>query len=218
MDGNRRWAKAHGLDLLKGHQQVAETIIGTLVRHAIKRGVQYLTLWAFSTENWQRSQMEVAGLMQLFRKAFGEENGELQELGVRLNIIGNLSQFPEDIQTGVRAQLEATAHNSAITVTIALGYGGRDEIVRSVQKIVSQGAKSTDITTNLITQNLDTAGLPEPDLLIRTGGEQRLSGFLPWQSVYAELYFTPTLMPDFDVVAFDAALADYSKRKRRFGT
>lgn len=218
MDGNRRWAKAHGLDLLKGHQQVAETIIGTLVKHAIKRGVQHLTLWAFSTENWQRSQAEVVGLMQLFRKAFGEENGELQELGVKLNIIGDLSQFPEDIQAGIKARLEATAHNTAITVTIALGYGGRDEIVRSVQKILLQGAKSTDITPELITKNLDTASLPEPDLLIRTGGEQRLSGFLPWQSVYAELYFTPIFMPDFDATAFDDALTDYSKRKRRFGT
>lgn len=218
MDGNRRWAKAHGLDLLKGHQRVAETIIGTLVKHAIKRGVQYLTLWAFSTENWRRSQVEVAGLMQLFRKAFGEENGELQELGVKLNTIGDLSQFPEDIQEGIKARLEATAKNSVITVTIALGYGGRDEIVRSVQKIVLQGAKSTDITPDLVAQNLDTAGLPDPDLLIRTGGEQRLSGFLPWQTVYAELYFTPIFMPDFDATAFDDALTDYSKRKRRFGT
>lgn len=217
MDGNRRWATNHGFDLLKGHQKVAEEIIGTLVKHAISRGVQYLTLWAFSTENWQRSQTEVAGLMQLFRKAFGEENGELQKLGVKLNVIGNLSQFPEDIQAGVKAQLEATSHNTAITVTIALGYGGRDEIVRSVQKILLQGVKSADITPELISQNLDTSNLPEPDLLIRTGGEQRLSGFLPWQSVYAELYFTPTFMPDFDAAAFDAALADYSKRKRRFG-
>lgn len=217
MDGNRRWATSHGLDLLKGHQKVAEEVTGALVQQAIARGVQYLTLWAFSTENWKRSQTEVAGLLQLFRSAFGQENGQLQKLGVKLNVIGDLSSFPEDIQTGVRKQIEATAHNTALTVTIALGYGGRDEIARAVQKIVLQGAKPSDITPELITRNLDTAALPDPDLLIRTGGDQRLSGFLPWQSIYAELYFTPTFMPDFTAAAFDAALAEFARRQRRFG-
>lgn len=217
MDGNRRWASKQGLDLLQGHRKVAEETIGTLVRHAILRGVTQLTLWAFSTENWQRSQTEVTGLMQLFRTAFGQENGELQQLGVRLAVIGDLAQFPADIQSGVQAQIRATAHNTGLTLTIALGYGGRDEIVRAVKKVLLQGTKLSGITPELISQNLDTAHLSDPDLIIRTGGEQRLSGFLPWQSVYSELYFTQTLMPDFDATAFDAALTEYAKRQRRFG-
>lgn len=218
MDGNRRWARAHGLQILQGHQKVAQEIIKRLVRQAIKRGVKYLTLWAFSTENWQRDKSELTGLMALFREAFGQNAKELHELGVKLNLIGDLDAFPADIQTGVKNWLDKTSRNDNITVTLALGYGGRDEILRAIKKLVNSQVPAAEITEVKISQTLDTTGLPDPDLIIRPGGEKRLSGFLTWQSVYSELYFTSTLMPDFDEVAFDQALAEFDSRTRRFGT
>jgi undecaprenyl diphosphate synthase len=218
MDGNRRWAKAHGLQILQGHQKVAREIIKRLVKQSIKRGVKYLTLWAFSTENWHRDKTEIQGLMALFRESFGQNATELHELGVKLNLIGDLESFPPDIQAGVKNWLEKTNQNKTITVTLALGYGGRDEILRAVKKLIVAKTSGLEITEDLISQTLDTAGLPDPDLIIRPGGEKRLSGFLTWQSVYSELYFSPILMPDFDEAAFDAALAEYTQRARRFGT
>lgn len=218
MDGNRRWAKLHGLEIFQGHQKVAREVIKKLVKLAVKRGVKYLTLWAFSTENWQRDQVEVAGLMKLFREAFGQNSQELHDLGVKLNVIGDIAAFPSDIQAGVKSWLGKTAQNQAITLTLALGYGGRDELTRAVKKLMAAGLTEDQVTAEKISQTLDTANLPDPDLIIRPGGEQRLSGFLAWQAVYAELYFSSILMPDFDETAFDQALTEYDRRTRRFGT
>jgi undecaprenyl diphosphate synthase len=220
MDGNRRWAKQQGLQLLQGHQKVARELIERLARHAIARKISLLTLWAFSTENWQRETEEVNGLMELFREAFQMNASKLHEAGVRLAVIGDLTKFPSDIQQGVSEWLKKTANNTALTVVFALNYGGRDELVRGVKKIVSQGTAAAEVTEQVVVQALDTAqfgALANVDLLIRPGGEQRLSGFLPWQSTYAELYFTPVLMPDFTEVEFDQALAEFQQRQRRFG-
>ncbi len=214
MDGNRRWAKLHGLQALQGHDYVSEKVIEPLVDRCIELGIPYLTLWAFSTENWKREQNEVEGLMQLFRKAFHKNSERLFERGVKLNTIGDLSRFPEDIQQGIQAWLEKSKDNTNITVTFALNYGGRDEIVRAVKKMIEAKA---DINETELSQQLDTAEMPDPDLIIRPGGEQRLSGYLTWQSVYSELYFTDVLMPDFSSAELDKAIEEYYQRQRRFG-
>jgi undecaprenyl diphosphate synthase len=221
MDGNRRWARQKGFQLLKGHEYVANTVIENLVDRCVERGIPYLTLWAFSTENWQRDQQEVQGILTLFRQAFSKSSRELHEKGVRLRVIGDVSRFPKDIRENIEFWLNETSRNTNITVTFALNYGGRDELYRMVKKVaqqVSDGLLAVEhITPELITDNLDTAGLPDPDLIIRPGGEKRLSGYLPWQGVYAELYFTDVLMPDFDGDQLDVALAEYAHRSRRFG-
>lgn len=215
MDGNRRWARQHALSVVKGHEKVANQVIEELVAHCVKRGIPYLTLWAFSTENWQRDAAEVDGIMTIFRQAFTKSAARMYELGVRLNYIGDLVAFPADIQQHVSEWVEKSQVNSKITLTFALNYGGRDELVRAVNKLLASGA--TTVSQADISAALDTAGLPDPDLIIRPGGEQRLSGFLPWQSVYSEWYFTEVLMPDFSPVELDKALEDYAGRARRFG-
>ncbi|HYD34908.1 MAG TPA: polyprenyl diphosphate synthase [Vitreimonas sp.] len=215
MDGNRRWAKQHKLEALRGHEYVANQVIEPLVEHCIARGVKYLTLWAFSTENWGREKSEVEGLMNLFRHAFTKNAEQLHAKGVRLNTIGDLSRFPIDIHDNIQKWLETSKNNQRITVTFALNYGGRDELVRAINHLLAEGAKT--ISAEEISAHLDTAAMPDPDLIIRPGGEQRLSGLLPWQSVYAELYFTDVLMPDFSPAELDKALAEYGHRARRFG-
>lgn len=215
MDGNRRWARAHKLEVLKGHTYVADKVIQPLVEHCIKKRIKYITLWAFSTENWSRDREEVQGLMNLFRSAFTKNAAELHEKGVRLNTIGDLERFPKDLQRSITEWLAKTAENDKITVTFALNYGGRDEIVRAVNNLELAGKV---VTADTLSAALDTAGMPDPDLIIRPGGEQRLSGFLPWQAVYAELYFTSVLMPDFTPAELDKALAEYAHRQRRFGS
>jgi undecaprenyl diphosphate synthase len=209
MDGNRRWAKQHGLAIIKGHRKVAEEMIERLADFAIVQKVEYLTLWAFSTENWQRSSDEVTGIMDLFRETFATSAERLHKKGVRVAVIGDMSRFPKDIQDGVNFWVNETKSNQKLTVTFALNYGGRDEISRAIKT----GGEDFE-------QFLDTKkmiNLPDPDLLIRPGGEKRLSGFLTWQTVYTELYFTDVLMPDFDEKEFKLALEDYAQRQRRFG-
>ncbi len=221
MDGNRRWARQQGLDATEGHRYVANEVIKDLAERAIERRVDYLTLWAFSTENWHRPQQEVDAIMSLFREAFDKSAEQLHEQGVRLEMIGDLSRFPEDIQENVRQWMEETSENDTITVTFALNYGGRDEILRAVRglaKDVLHEEVSLDaIDKDTFSEYLDTAGTPDPDLIIRPGGEQRLSGFLPWQAEYSEYYFTDTLMPDFTPERFDEALEEFARRQRRFG-
>lgn len=214
MDGNRRWAKQHKLQALQGHEYVANKVIEPLVERCIDHHIPYLTLWAFSTENWRRDPQEVEGLMNLFREAFTRNAKRLHEQGVRLNAIGDLSKFPQDIQENVAKWLDLSKKNTRITVTFALNYGGRDEIVRAVQKMVDQ---KKEISEENLSHCLDAQTLPDPDLIIRPGGEQRLSGFLPWQSVYAELYFTDVLMPDFNTSELDKAVTEFQHRARRFG-
>ncbi len=209
MDGNRRWARRNGLAIIKGHRKVAEEMIERLADFCILKGIKYLTLWAFSTENWQRPEEEVSGIMDLFRETFATSAERLHKKGVRVAIIGNLSRFPKDIQDGVNFWLNETEKNQELTVTFALNYGGRDELIRAVRQGGANFEKFLD-TKKLV-------DLPDPDLLIRPGGEKRLSGFLTWQSVYSELYFTDVLMPDFDEAEFNKALEDYASRQRRFG-
>lgn len=206
MDGNRRWAKAKGLPAIAGHAYAVENTTEALIERAGEMGVKYLTMWAFSTENWGRPDDEVSGLMNLFRKALETKVTKFIAKGARLRMIGDMSRFSADIQAGMKKAMAASEQNDKINVTFALNYGGRDEIRRAVQK----GGGDFE-------NQLDTAGMPDPDLIIRTGGDYRLSGFLMWQAAYSELYFTDTLFPDFTPEKLDAAVEEYQRRQRRFG-
>lgn len=217
MDGNRRWAKKNKLKALQGHAYVTNHVIEPLVDRCVELGIPYLTLWAFSTENWKRESSEVEGLMELFRKAFAKNAEDLHKKGVKLNVIGDMSKFPKDIQKGVQYWIDLSQKNTSITVTFALNYGGRDEILRAMHTASENGVDFETITQEEFSQYLDTKTLPDPDLIIRTGGEQRLSGYLPWQSVYAELYFTPVFMPDFSPEELNKAVEEFQSRQRRFG-
>lgn len=217
MDGNRRWARLHKLEALQGHQYVTDKVIEPLVDACVEFGVPYLTLWAFSTENWKRDNDEVMGLMKLFRKAFSKSVEDLHKKGVRLNYIGDLKKFPEDIQQSVEKWMEISKNNTKITVTFALNYGGQDEILRAIKKAYEDGVDFQTLSPQQFSQYLDTKDIPDPDLLIRPGGEQRLSGYLPWQSVYTELYFTDVLMPDFGREELLKSIEEYGVRSRRFG-
>jgi undecaprenyl diphosphate synthase len=215
MDGNRRWARKRNLPLMTGHTKGYNNI-EPIIKHALSKGISYITFWAFSTENWNRDPSEVAYLMNIFRKLFKSSlMKRLKKEGVRIQILGDMSRFPQDIQQGVHEVIADTQMNDRIVVSIALNYGGRDEIIRAVQKIIAD--QTQQITEDLFAQYLFTKDIPEPDMIIRTGGEQRLSGFLPWQSVYSELYFTEKYWPEFSADDFDAALSEYSSRERRFG-
>lgn len=208
MDGNRRWAREHKLPILEGHRRVANHVLEKLVEHAAKRGIKYMTFWAFSTENWKRTETEVSGIMRILAASLKPFGKKMVEKGVKLQVIGDLSKIDEKLRKGIAEVVEKTKHNTRITVTIALNYGGRDEIRRAVR-----WAKNK----NDFEKYLDTAGIPDPDFIIRTGGEQRLSGFLLWQSQYSELYFPEFLMPDFTPERLDEAIEEFGSRKRRFG-
>ena len=220
-DGNRRWAKNHGLEATLGHKQAALRVFEPLVDTALKIGIKYLTFWVFSTENWHRSPVEVEALLQLLRQQLAAYTRRLSEKNVRIRIIGDITKFPEDIQKKLIDAVEKTKHFSELTVVFALNYGGRDEITRVMQKladdIATQKIAVGSISSELIETYLDTAGVPDPDLIIRTGGEQRLSGFLPWQSVYSEFIFTDTFFPDLTPELFTELLSQYAARQRRFG-
>ncbi len=213
MDGNRRWAKEHGLPVLSGHQKVADEILEPLVEHAAKRGISYITFWAFSTENWNRDAKEVEGIMRIFRHTIGKRWQRLHEKGVRVRVIGDIARFAPDIQKALADVMEQTAHNKKITAIFALNYGGRDEILRAIRLLNDQ----EEITEKTFSLHLDTRDIPDPDIIVRTSGEQRLSGFLPWQSTYSELYFPSWHMPDFTPTRLDDVIEEYQTRQRRFG-
>lgn len=215
MDGNRRWATQQGLNILKGHEFVVENVVENLIERCGELGIPYLTLWVFSTENWKRDKTEVKGLMQLFRNALKTKVERFIAKGAKLNWIGDIGAFPQDIQDGLESARKASAHNTKITVTYALNYGGRDEILRAIRYLSPEQAKN--LTEEQFGQLLDTKDLPDPDLIIRTGGEKRMSGFMAWQATYAEYYFTDTLMPDFTPEKLEEAIDDYQQRRRRFG-
>ncbi len=218
MDGNRRWAREHNLPILAGHQRVADEILEPLVEYAANRGIKYITFWAFSTENWQRDKREVEGIMRIFRHVIKNRWARLHEKGVRIRAIGDISKFSSDIRESLEKVVEQTKHNTKITAVFALNYGGRDEVIRAVNNVISDRlSDNRKLTPDTFSSFLDTAGMPDPDLIIRTGGEQRLSGFLPWQSQYSELYFPSWYMPDFTPERLDEAIEEYSSRKRRFG-
>ncbi len=216
MDGNRRWARAHGVSELEGHAAGVEAI-RRVVRHAVVRGLPVLTLYAFSRENWARSDEEVGGLFELLEAAIRSETPELRAQGVRVRLLGRADELPDATRRSIESGLDATGQGSRLVLNIAVNYAGRTELVDAVRRIVASGIAPERIDESTISSVLYTAGLPDPDLVIRTGGEQRLSNFLVWQAAYAEYYFCPDLWPDFGPEAFDAAILEFARRTRRFG-
>jgi len=217
MDGNGRWAKKRFLPRVAGHVKGVD-LLREMVRACLERGVQYLTLFAFSSENWRRPQDEVTLLMQLFVKALEQEVEKLDRNGVRLRVIGDLAPFEPRLRELISQAEEKTAGNSRLNLTIAANYGGRWDITQAVnQMLAAQPEKRAAWNESDLESHLSMNFAPEPDLFIRTGGEERISNFLLWQLAYTELYFTPTLWPDFDTAEFDKAIASYQKRERRFG-
>ena len=216
MDGNRRWARQRGLDELEGHPAGVEAIRGVL-RHARRRGIRVLTLYAFSRENWARSDDEVTALFGLLEAAIRNETPELRAQGVRVRMIGRTHELPDETRASIDDALAATSDGAEMLLNIAFNYAGRTELVDAVRSIVASGASADQVDEATIAAALYTAGSPDPDLVIRTGGEQRLSNFLIWQAAYAELVTTDTLWPDFDAAELDVALQEYASRQRRFG-
>ena len=216
MDGNRRWARARGLSELEGHAAGVEAIRG-LLRHAVRRGVPVLTLYAFSRENWARPDDEVSGLFGLLEGAIRSETDELRREGVQVRLLGRQDELPAETRRSLESALAATAGGDRLVLNVAFNYAGRTELVDAVPGIWRRAGSPRRDRRGGRVRALYTAGLPDPDLVIRTGGEQRLSNFLIWQSAYAELYVSPLLWPDFDAEAFDAALLEFASRTRRFG-
>ena len=216
MDGNGRWAHQRGLPRLMGHRAGTENI-RRIVHACVENDVKYLTVYAFSTENWNRPDSEVQGLMRILAEVIERETPELDREGVQIRHLGHMENVPVALQNAIRYSLETTKNNSRLILSVCFNYGGRDDIVRAVRKMLAEGVRPEDITEETISKNLDTGGMPDPDLIIRTAGEMRLSNFLLWQAAYAEYYSTPTTWPDFDKDAFYEALAEYSRRHRKFG-
>jgi undecaprenyl diphosphate synthase len=216
MDGNRRWARQRHLPAIAGHRAGVETIRKTL-RAARERGVEYLTLYSFSTENWTRDPDEVTGLMALLEETIRRETKTLIEDEVKLRVIGRLGQLSERLQTAIAGAVEATSGGTRGVMTLAFNYGGRAEIVDAVRRLVADGLAPDQVDEAAIAQRLYAPDHPDPDLLVRTGGELRVSNFLLWEVAYAEMWATEVLWPDFSVADLDAALASYAKRERRFG-
>ena len=217
MDGNGRWAKKRGLPRLAGHKAGGDNIYPT-VKCFIDCEVKYLTLYAFSTENWNRPTIEVSGLINLLAQKIESEVKRFHQDNIRLLHIGKESNLPETLQQRLSAAVALTRNNSAFTLCFAFDYGGRDEIVRAARSIINAGTSDHALNEAEFSKYLFTSDIPDPDLIIRTGGEIRLSNFLLWQSAYSELYFTPVLWPDFNQKDIEKALLEYKHRKRRFGT
>ncbi len=220
MDGNGRWAQARGLSRSDGHRHGLDSL-RRMIRHAVRIGLEYVTIYSFSSENWNRPETEVSFLMSLLRRFVQRDLSEIHQANVRIRVIGDR----EGLEPGIRQLLveaeQLTRTNSGMTLVVAFNYGARDEITRAVRSIaqdVATGAIEPDaVTQEMIGDRLDTSGIPDPDLIIRTSGEMRLSNFLMWQAAYSEFYFCECHWPEFDEAAFDKALADYSSRERRFG-
>ena len=217
MDGNGRWAKRRFLPRMAGHKRGVETV-RKVVGACGDRGVEYLTLFAFSSENWRRPAEEVSFLMRLFVLALEQEVGKLHENGIRFRVIGDLSRFEPELARLIRGAEELTANNERLTLTVAANYGGRWDIVQAVQRMLAERPeRASCFGESDLLPYFALSHAPEPDLFIRTGGEQRISNFVLWQLAYTELYFTDILWPDFDAVALDHAIASYQRRERRFG-
>lgn len=223
LDGNGRWAKAHGLPRSLGHRQGCETL-EQIVEDCARLGVQYLTVYGFSTENWKRSEEEVGALMSLFRLYMKKLIRVANENNVRARMIGERSRFAPDIREGIDRLETETSGNTGMTFVFAVNYGSRDEILRAVRRYTAEAVREgrteeeiAALSEAAFSGYLDTAGMPDPDLVIRTSGEQRLSNYLLWQCAYAEYYFTPVLWPDFDRAELLRAIGEYNRRSRRFG-
>ena len=217
MDGNGRWARNRHLPRVAGHRKGADAVRAT-VRGCAERGVEFLTLFAFSSENWRRPAEEVSFLMDLFVTALEQEVAKLHENGIRFRVIGELSRFESRIQTLIREAEALTAANTRLTLTVAANYGGRWDLMQAIERMLANRAEGArGFSEQDLSAHLAMSYAPEPDLFIRTGGEQRISNFLLWQLAYTELYFTDTLWPDFDGAALERAIQSYRKRERRFG-
>ena len=217
MDGNRRWAAAHGLPSIAGHVQGVEAI-KPIVRAAPDHGIEVLSLYVFSQENWRRTEDEVSGLFGLVDGAVRENTDELVAQGVRVRVIGRLHEVPEEIRRSIQRAEDRTQDGTRMMLNIAFNYSGRTEIIDVVRALLAARVSPPDVDEDRVERNLYTWGQPDVDLLIRTGGEQRTSNFLLWQSAYAELVFTPKLWPDFSEADLDAALVEFANRHRRFGS
>ena len=220
MDGNGRWAKSRHQSRFMGHRAGVKSV-EKIVKHCVKCEVEVLSLFAFSSENWRRPTKEVSLLMELFAVALKQQTKRIHKNNTRLRVIGDISKFSKSLQKQIEEAETITENNTGLTINVAANYGGRWDITRSVKQLaerVMEGSlKLEDITEQQITQGLITADLPEPDLFIRTGGEQRVSNFMLWQMAYTEFYFTDTLWPDFDEQVLDTAIASFNQRERRFG-
>lgn len=220
MDGNGRWAQARGLPRIYGHQE-GKRNVKRIVRHAANLGIKYLSLFAFSTENWKRPKEEVNGLMEILRLGLQEERPEFIREGISVVFFGDRSKLPREVLEEMELTESLTASNDRLYLAFAINYSGRDDILRAVKRISQKVARGeidiSEIDDRLISQELDTRNFPDPDLIIRTSGELRISNFFLWQSAYSEFYFTSVLWPDFDEKEFDLAIEAYQSRKRRFG-
>ncbi len=216
MDGNGRWAQARGLPRLAGHRAGTQNL-RRIIEACVEFGIRYLTIYAFSTENWARPRDEVEGLMGILEEVIDREVPELHAQGVQIRHIGALEGIRPELQRKIQQAVELTRANQRLVLVVAFNYGGRAEIVHAVRRILAEGRRADEIDEETFAQYLYTAGLPDPDLVIRTSGEQRISNFLLWQTAYSEWYFTPVYWPDFDKTELRKALEEYSRRERRFG-
>nr|WP_307992454.1 isoprenyl transferase [uncultured Niameybacter sp.] len=220
MDGNGRWAKEKGLSRNEGHRK-GTAVVKKIIKHAEDLGIEYITLYAFSTENWKRPADEVEGLMNLLRQYLKQNIKDGKKKNGRFRVIGDRHGLPADIQAQIEELESITKDKTGIRIQIAINYGGRDELIRATRKMIEtlqkEGRSIQDVNEEYFEEFLDTAGIPDPDLMIRTSGEMRTSNYLPWQLAYSEFYFTPCLWPDFTVRDFDKALEEFGNRKRRFG-
>lgn len=216
MDGNGRWAKKHGLPRIQGHRKGVENI-RNIVRIAMINKIQYLTLYAFSTENWSRPASEVHGLIELLASVIDRETKELHKQNIRIKHLGRTENLSQNLQISIQKAVEITKNNIGLTLNVAFDYGGRNELLEAAKKIIKDKVNPDLLDETSFEKYLYSSGIPDPDLIIRTAGEMRLSNFLLWQAAYSEYYFTKTLWPDFDEIDMDKALSEYYKRKRQFG-
>ena len=216
MDGNGRWALSHGKPRLAGHRAGTENL-RRIIRASVDFNVAYLTIYAFSTENWHRPPAEVQGLMHIMEDVIDRELDELNEEGVRLRHLGRLEKLGSKLRRKVQHAVDLTKNNTRLNLNIAFNYGGRDEIIYAVQNMIREGISADDVNIDMMSKYLFTAGIPDPDLIIRTSGELRTSNFLIWQSAYAEWYITPTYWPDFDRQEYAKAIETFAQRDRRYG-
>ncbi len=216
MDGNGRWAEKRGLPRLAAHRAGVERI-RSIIKYLDESGVKYLTLYSFSTENWNRPEEEVQGLFSLLEETIDKETPELNRRGAKIRHLGRMEELPEELQQSINRAISLTHNNTRMVISLAFNYGGRTEIMDAARRLIDEGIPSKDVNEDLLGKYLYTAGLPDVDLVIRTGGEKRISNFLMWQSAYSELYFTKVLWPDFNSRHLARALKSYSIRQRRFG-
>lgn len=216
IDGNRRWAKERGLPTLKGHEEGAESL-HRIIRKAQAMGIKQLTIYVFSTENWKRTKKEIAYLFRLMLRFLVKEKVEILRNNIQFRTIGDLGRLPTNLRRALQDLVRVSKRNNKFILNMAIDYGGRSEIVRAVKKMVKKGVSAAQITEEELAKNLDTAGLKDPDMIIRTGGAQRLSNFLLWQSSYSELYFTERYWPEFREKDFEEAVHEFQSRQRRFG-